>query len=65
MSRTYKDQDLTRYAPSARQAWERVRTDRAFAALLGFYTGLDEHGNEVTEAKAVLDHVANALTRGQ
>lgn len=65
MSRTYKDQDLTRYAPSARQAWERVRTDRAFAALLGFYTGLDEHGNEVQDAKTALDHVANALTRGQ
>jgi hypothetical protein len=37
MSRTFKDQDLSKYAPNAREAHERARRDRAFAMLVGFY----------------------------
>jgi hypothetical protein len=37
MSRTFKDQDLSKYAPNAREAHERARRDHAYALSVGFY----------------------------
>lgn len=37
MSRTFKDQDLSKYAPNAREAHERARRDHAYAVQVGFY----------------------------
>lgn len=70
MSRTFKDrpdrdQDLHNGRTAlCNAAWARVRTDKVFAASLGFYTGINESGQVVSEAQAV-DHLADVLNRGQ
>lgn len=65
MSRTFKDYNKEHvFAPHAKAAWERVTKDAQFAALLGFYTGVNPQGEALTDKQAV-DHIAATLTRGQ
>lgn len=67
MSRTYKRNDPNSehvFAKHALEANRRAYSDPAFAALVGFHTGLDEHGKEVVEPD-VYAHVISVLNRGQ
>ena len=62
MSKTFKDRhdidhDKARFCA---EAWKRARTDATYAATLGFYTGVNEHGQIVSEDQAV-DHVTFAV----
>jgi len=65
MSRTYKDihdHDSGRSA-SVNENYDRLRKDKAYAALLGFYTGVDEAGKVTSEQEAAR-RVFHILNRG-
>ena len=67
MSRTYKRNDPNSehvFAKHALEANRRAYSDPAFAALVGFHTGLDEHGKQV-EANDPYSYVISVLNRGQ